>query len=197
MEALRSAQQACCSASLLPSKPAAQQACRSTTLLLSKPAAQQSCCCCHLLLPPAPADDMEAAAAAGAGQQPAVAMLQQPSYMVDAVEEDPDRELHSFEVDPAKVRQPALLNAKGQAPAWEPTLVLTDSPPLWHAPPSQLLRLSLRPPPSCCSACVQVERVKERCLPDALNYPMLEEYDFKNDTQNPDLGIDLKPNVQV
>ena len=43
----------------------------------------------------------------------------------------------------------------------------------------------------------QVERVKERCLPDALNYPMLEEYDFKNDTQNPDLGIDLKPNVQV
>ena len=46
-------------------------------------------------------------------------------------------------------------------------------------------------------ACPQVERVKERCLPDALNYPMLEEYDFKNDSHNPDLGIDLKPNVQV
>lgn len=43
----------------------------------------------------------------------------------------------------------------------------------------------------------QVEKVKERCLPDALNYPMLEEYDFKNDTHNPDLAIDLKPNVQA
>lgn len=42
----------------------------------------------------------------------------------------------------------------------------------------------------------QVEKVKERCLPDALNYPMLEEYDFKHDTHNPDLAIDLKPNVQ-
>lgn len=38
--------------------------------------------------------------------------------------------------------------------------------------------------------------MKERCLPDALNYPMLEEYDFKHDTHNPDLAIDLKPNVQ-
>ncbi|KAL2924692.1 General transcription and DNA repair factor IIH helicase subunit XPB1 [Bienertia sinuspersici] len=28
----------------------------------------------------------------------------------------------------------------------------------------------------------QVENVKQRCLPNALNYPMLEEYDFKNDT---------------
>lgn len=28
----------------------------------------------------------------------------------------------------------------------------------------------------------QVEKVKERCLPNALNYPMLEEYDFRNDT---------------
>jgi len=27
---------------------------------------------------------------------------------------------------------------------------------------------------------LQVEKVKERCLPDALNYPMLEEYDFKH-----------------
>jgi len=41
-----------------------------------------------------------------------------------------------------------------------------------------------------------VEKVKERCLPDALNYPMLEEYDFKHDSHNPDLAIDLKPNVQ-
>ncbi|KAG5029979.1 hypothetical protein JHK87_013493 [Glycine soja] len=28
----------------------------------------------------------------------------------------------------------------------------------------------------------QVENVKQRCLPNALNYPMLEEYDFRNDT---------------
>jgi DNA excision repair protein ERCC-3 len=39
--------------------------------------------------------------------------------------------------------------------------------------------------------------VKERCLPDALNYPMLEEYDFRGDTHNPNLAMDLKPNVQV
>ena len=30
----------------------------------------------------------------------------------------------------------------------------------------------------------QVENVKQRCLPNALNYPMLEEYDFRNDTVN-------------
>jgi DNA excision repair protein ERCC-3 len=40
-----------------------------------------------------------------------------------------------------------------------------------------------------------VEHVKARCLPGGLNYPMLEEYDFRNDTVNPDLGIDLKPHV--
>lgn len=39
--------------------------------------------------------------------------------------------------------------------------------------------------------------MKERCLPGALNYPMLEEYDFRGDTQNPGLPMDLKPNVQV
>lgn len=47
-------------------------------------------------------------AAPGAGAQPpqqqaAQAQRQQPSYMLDAVEEDPDKELHMFEVDPAKV----------------------------------------------------------------------------------------------
>ncbi|KAI7835846.1 hypothetical protein COHA_010244 [Chlorella ohadii] len=81
--------------------------------------------------------------AAGLQQQGQQGQGQQPAYMLDAVEEDPDRELHMFEVEPAKV-----------------------------------------------------EKVKERCLPDALNYPMLEEYDFKHDSHNPDLAIDLKPNVQ-
>lgn len=42
----------------------------------------------------------------------------------------------------------------------------------------------------------QVENVKQRCLPNALNYPMLEEYDFRNDTVNPDLSIELKPQSQ-
>ncbi|KAL0408171.1 UNVERIFIED_CONTAM: General transcription and DNA repair factor IIH helicase subunit XPB1 [Sesamum radiatum] len=42
----------------------------------------------------------------------------------------------------------------------------------------------------------QVENVKQRCLPNALNYPMLEEYDFRNDTVNPDLEVELKPHAQ-
>ncbi|XP_071705437.1 general transcription and DNA repair factor IIH helicase/translocase subunit XPB1-like isoform X1 [Rutidosis leptorrhynchoides] len=42
----------------------------------------------------------------------------------------------------------------------------------------------------------QVENVKQRCLPNALNYPMLEEYDFRNDTINPDLEMELKPQAQ-
>lgn len=36
----------------------------------------------------------------------------------------------------------------------------------------------------CCLSIWQVENVKQRCLPNALNYPMLEEYDFRNDTVN-------------
>ncbi|KAI3972026.1 hypothetical protein MKW92_040184 [Papaver armeniacum] len=43
----------------------------------------------------------------------------------------------------------------------------------------------------------QVESVKQRCLPNALNYPMLEEYDFRNDTINPDLNMELKPQAQL
>ncbi|GAV76105.1 Helicase_C domain-containing protein/ResIII domain-containing protein/Helicase_C_3 domain-containing protein [Cephalotus follicularis] len=42
----------------------------------------------------------------------------------------------------------------------------------------------------------QVENVKQRCLPNALNYPMLEEYDFRNDSVNPDLDMELKPHAQ-
>ena len=37
--------------------------------------------------------------------------------------------------------------------------------------------------------------MKQRCLPGGLNFPMLEEYDFRNDAANPDLPIDLKPHV--
>lgn len=42
----------------------------------------------------------------------------------------------------------------------------------------------------------KVENVKSRCLPGALNYPMLEEYDFKGDSNNPNMAIDLKPHVK-
>jgi len=37
----------------------------------------------------------------------------------------------------------------------------------------------------------QVELVKKRCLPghDGLNLPMLEEYDFRNDRNTPNLNV--------
>ncbi|KAL1747120.1 P-loop containing nucleoside triphosphate hydrolase protein [Schizophyllum fasciatum] len=37
----------------------------------------------------------------------------------------------------------------------------------------------------------KIDEVKKRC--NELEYPMLEEYDFRNDTINPNLDIDLKP----
>ena len=43
----------------------------------------------------------------------------------------------------------------------------------------------------------QVEHVKQRCLPGNLGYPTLEEYDFRNDTRNPDLNIELKPMTRI
>eukprot|EP01025_Chloroclados_australasicus_P056927 TRINITY_DN7088_c0_g1_i4.p1 TRINITY_DN7088_c0_g1~~TRINITY_DN7088_c0_g1_i4.p1 ORF type:complete len:861 (-),score=62.83 TRINITY_DN7088_c0_g1_i4:571-3153(-) len=41
-----------------------------------------------------------------------------------------------------------------------------------------------------------VEDIKRRCMPDQLNYPMLEEYDFRKDKTNPDLSMELKPIVK-
>ncbi|KAL7663457.1 DNA helicase [[Candida] zeylanoides] len=40
-----------------------------------------------------------------------------------------------------------------------------------------------------------VEIVKKRC--QEIDYPVLEEYDFRNDDRNPDLEIDLKPSTQI
>ncbi|OLL26380.1 DNA repair helicase RAD25 [Neolecta irregularis DAH-3] len=40
-----------------------------------------------------------------------------------------------------------------------------------------------------------VEEVKKRSA--EINFPMLEEYDFRNDERNPDLEIDLKPATQI
>ena len=50
--------------------------------------------------------------------------------------------------------------------------------------------------PLQCLLAGQVEKVKQRCLPEGLNYPMLEEYDFRNDNVNPDLKGELKQDVQ-
>lgn len=44
-------------------------------------------------------------------------------------------------------------------------------------------------------AAENVETVKKRC--QEIDYPMLEEYDFRNDKRNPDLEIDLKPSTQI
>ena len=43
----------------------------------------------------------------------------------------------------------------------------------------------------------RVEHVKQRCLPGNLGYPTLEEYDFRNDSHNPDLDIALKPMTRI
>ncbi|EGV65247.1 DNA repair helicase RAD25 [Yamadazyma tenuis] len=40
-----------------------------------------------------------------------------------------------------------------------------------------------------------VEIIKKRC--QEIEYPVLEEYDFRNDQRNPDLEIDLKPSTQI
>lgn len=42
---------------------------------------------------------------------------------------------------------------------------------------------------SACMCNYQVENVKQRCLPNALNYPMMEEYDFRNDTVSKNLNF--------
>eukprot|EP00210_Caulerpa_lentillifera_P006964 g6659.t1 len=42
----------------------------------------------------------------------------------------------------------------------------------------------------------KVEKVKQRCLPNELNYPMLEEYDFRNDEINANLKAELKQEVK-
>lgn len=46
---------------------------------------------------------------------------------------------------------------------------------------------------------LQVEAVKKQCLPPPegrLNYPLLEEYDFRADAVNPTLPMELKPHVR-
>lgn len=40
-----------------------------------------------------------------------------------------------------------------------------------------------------------IETVQKRCI--ELEYPLLAEYDFRNDTHNPNLGIDLKPSTTL
>lgn len=40
-----------------------------------------------------------------------------------------------------------------------------------------------------------IEIVQKRCI--EMDYPLLAEYDFRNDSFNPNLGIDLKPNTKL
>lgn len=40
-----------------------------------------------------------------------------------------------------------------------------------------------------------MQAVKRVCV--EMDYPVLEEYDFRNDTVNPDLKIDLKPTTMI
>lgn len=42
---------------------------------------------------------------------------------------------------------------------------------------------------------ISLQDVKKRC--NELEYPMLEEYDFRNDTINANLDIDLKPSTVI
>ena len=55
-----------------------------------------------------------------------------------------------------------------------------------YDPLTQLLLLSTHETP---------QDVKKRC--NELEYPMLEEYDFRNDTVNANLEIDLKPSTVI
>lgn len=41
----------------------------------------------------------------------------------------------------------------------------------------------------------EVEHVKKACAD--MDYPLMEEYDFRHDTINPSLKIDLKPNTRI
>jgi DNA excision repair protein ERCC-3 len=60
----------------------------------------------------------------------------------------------------------------------------------WHLSPWSASSVSARP------TSVQAEHVKKLCLPANLNYPMLEEYDFRNDSTNADIPYELKPVVK-
>ena len=42
---------------------------------------------------------------------------------------------------------------------------------------------------------LRLKEVKARC--DALDYPLIEEYDFKSDTMTPNLGINLRSHTKV
>lgn len=43
-----------------------------------------------------------------------------------------------------------------------------------------------------------VEQVKQHCLPGGLNFPLLEEYDYRHDYRNPDIvGLELNPTASL
>ena len=112
---------------------------------------------------PCPADDEDggggAPGGAGGDQQPPAAAAgqqqgQQPAYMLDAVEEDPDKELHAFEVDPAKVcgAGPGRRRSWAAQIPWAPTrhgawrIELIGLLPSVGARPATLRLPAIRPP---------------------------------------------------
>ena len=140
-----------------------------------------------------------------------------------AMDVDPDRMLHSFEIDPAQVYDcvtrfsrllmlhscrvsMCLLHIQTEHVIKRCLPVMLHSCSvgmcLLHIQMQHVIQRCLPVMLHSCSVSMcllhmQVEHVKQRCLPGGLNYPMLEEYDFRNDTQNPDLSIDLKPHVSL
>jgi len=49
---------------------------------------------------------------------------------------------------------------------------------------------------ACCILLIpSIKGVKKRCI--ELDYPVLEEYDFRNDNLNPNLDMDLKPSTLI
>lgn len=162
--------------------------------------------------------DGAGASARGPSQGEAPAAPAGPAYLIDPVEIDPDRELHAFEIEAAQVGRgawvgerpcPAFSVAMGPPPTWPgmegcdaQLLLLHAAPrhPGWS--PSCMHCHTPAPPPlpahpaSSLLPCTrQVEHVKQRCLPGGLNYPMLEEYDFRGDVANPTLSMELRPHV--
>ena len=120
---------------------------------------------------------------------------------------DAARELHSFEIDPKRVRRPPAL-AGILLPQLGPLPLSAAAAGAWCSGEHkqvcvhvQLLCARRREQQQqqrfSSSAAGQVEHVKARCLPGGLNYPMLEEYNFRDDSVNATLNIELKPNVDL
>jgi len=103
-----------------------------------------------------------------------------------AIAADVVQAMEIAEADAAAAAAAAVEGEGGGAGA--PSAPPACQPPPPSTAPAPLVAFEIDP--------AKVEHVKARCLPGGLNYPMLEEYDFRADTANPDLEIALRPGVQ-